>query len=62
MYVAVSADKQIFVIDGFIGTRVQKFTFSLSYEAVYDAHIKGVAVHSTSGKVLCTNCTKHNVI
>ena len=53
--VAVSADKQIFVVDS---TRVQKLS---SYGTVYDACVKGVAVHSTSGKVLCTNRTKRNV-
>ena len=59
--VAISADKHIFVVDGFFGTRVQKFTFSSSYEAVYDAHVTKVAIHSTSGKVLCTNRTKCSV-
>ena len=59
--VAVPADKSIFVVDGFLRTRVQKFSFSSLYEALYDAHINGVAIHSTSGKVLCTNRTKRNV-
>ena len=58
MTVAVSADKQIFVVDS---TRVQKFTFSSSFEDVYNARVNGVVVHSTSGNVLCTNRTKHNV-
>ena len=55
--VAVSADRQIFVVDS---TRVQKFTFS-SFEDVYNARVNGVAIHSTSGSVLCANHTKHNV-
>ena len=55
MNVAVSADNQIFVSDG---VRLQKLS---SYEAVYDACVNGVAIHSTSGKVLCTNRTKNNV-
>ena len=59
--IAVSVDKHIFVVDGVFDKRVQKFTFSSSYESVYDACIKGVAIHSTSGKVLCTNYTKRNV-
>ena len=60
--VAVSADKHIFVVDGFLDTRVQKFTFSSSYEAVnHTTNVYGVAVHSTSGKVFCTNRTEHNV-
>ena len=53
--VAVSADKQIFVVDS---TRVQKLS---SYGTIYDACVNGVAIHSTSGKVLCTNRTKRNV-
>ena len=61
MDVAVSADKHIFVIDD-LGTRVQKFTFSTSHETVYNAtNITGIAIHSTSGKVLCTNRTKCSV-
>ena len=56
--VAVSADKQIFVVDS---TRVQKFTFSSSFEDVYNARVNGVAVHSTSENLLCINRTKHNV-
>ena len=59
--VAMSADKHIFVSDGFLAIRVQKFTFSSTYEAVYDTHINGVAIHSTSGKVFCTNRTEHNI-
>ena len=60
--VAVSADKQIFVVDGFLGTRVQKFKFSSSYETVnHTTNVNGVAVHSTSGKVFCTNRTGHNI-
>ena len=59
--VAVSADKHIFVDDSF-HRRIQKFTFSSSYEAVYDAaNVYGVAIHPTSQKVLCTNHTKCNV-
>ena len=60
--VAISADKRIFVVDGLLGTRVQKFTFSSSHDAVYDAtNVYGVAIHPASGKVLCTNYTKRNV-
>ena len=57
--VAVSADKHI-VVDGF-GARFHNLTFSSSLDAVYDANINGVAIDSTSGKVLFTDCTKCNV-
>ena len=54
--VTVSADKHIFVIDGLAGARVQKFTFSSSVKAVHDTpNINGLVIHSTSGKLLCTN-------
>ena len=54
MDLAVSAEKYIFVVDSLLDTRVQKFAFSSSYEAVYDAtSVNGIAVHSTSGKVFC---------
>ena len=60
--VAVSADKHIFVADDYFRKRVRKFTFSSSLKAVYAAtNVKEVAVHSTSGKVFCTNCTDRNV-
>ena len=55
---AVYADKQIFVVDS---TRVQKFTFSSSFEDVYNGRVNGVAIHSTSVNVLCTNRTKHKL-
>ena len=60
--VAVSADKHIFVVDGLLGTRIQKFTFSSSHDAIYDAtNVYGVAIHPASGKVLCTTYTKRNI-
>ena len=52
--IAVSADN-IFVVGH--SKRIQKFAISSTYKASHNQYFTGVAVHPTSGKVLCT---KHN--
>ena len=50
--VAVSADKHLYVVDY---ERLQKFTFSSLHETSIPLRSSGVAIHPTSGKVLCGN-------
>ena len=52
--IAVFADN-IFVVGH--SKRIQKFAISSTYKATHNQYFTGVAVHPTSGKVLCT---KHN--
>ena len=50
--IAASADN-IFVVDH--SKRIQKFAISSTYKASHNQYFTGIAVHPTSGKVLCTH-------
>ena len=59
MDVALS-NKHMFVVDS--SGRLQKFTNSFVCKALTEISSYGIAVHSTSGKVFCTNHAERNII